>query len=257
MPRLHGLRVTTRIRSQFLDRGRFKAMFDDANQIALTRAGVRIRDGAKKGIGNASPNKPKKISRNAQLSALEEFDGGLYKDLSRNSGGGKPRPPGKPVKSWAPRRWIYNDIKYYWDSAAKAVVIGPYRTPWLNRLHEFGGSEKLVGWVIGGPVARRAKSIRDRGGRIPRRPDGGLETGYIRWVAAGYGFKGLRVKGGIRAWKKTGTTKLVRYPARPFMQGSAYVQKALDRIERDFKDTLRTTSEGGAGTGPTIVRKVG
>lgn len=258
MPRQLGLVITARIRSQFLDRAKFKAMFSEANQIALTKAGVRIRDAAKKGIGNAAPHKPKRISRKVQLAGLDEFDGGLYKDLTRNSGGGKPRPPGKPVKSWAPRRWIYRDIKYYWDPGGQAVVIGPYRTPWLNRLHEFGGSERLVGWVIGERIARRAKAIQDRGGRIPRRADGGLETGYIRWVAPGFGFKGQKVKGFVRSWTKTGTTKTVRYPARPFMQGSEYVKKALTKISRDFQDTLNVTSQGGVNAGgPTVTRIAG
>lgn len=251
------LAVTSRIRSNFLDRAKFKAMLGEANQIALTKCGVRIRDAAKKGIGNAAPHKPKKISRKVQLAALEEYQGGLYKDLTRNSGGGKPRPPGKPVKSWAPRRWIYNDIKYYWDTAGQSVVIGPYRAAWLNRLHEFGGSATLSGWVLGSRAAERAYAIQKRGGRIPTLADGSLQTGYIRWVSQGFGFKGQKVRGHIRPWTHTGMVKRVKYPARPFMQGSTYVHKALDRIARDFKDTLYQTSQGGVAFGPTVTKRAG
>lgn len=111
-------------------------------------------------------------------------------------------------------------------------------------------------WSTGANIARRAKAIRDRGGRLPRRLDGTVEAGFTRWVTPGRGFKGQKVRGFIRPWTKTGNEKTVRYPARPFMQGSAYVQRALGRIAEDFRDTLHANGEGGVGLGRERTERV-
>lgn len=242
MPSPQLVAITTKIKANFLDRAKFKALLGEANQIALTKCGVRIRDAAKKGIGNAAPHVSKSKRQKAKPGDLQQFGDGLYKDLSSTNAGKKARDPGKPIKSWAPRRFVYRDIKFYWDGASEAVVIGPYRAGWLNRLHEFGGSERLFAVSIGDTAARRARAIQRRGGQIGKTARGDLDVGVVRWVSAG--------SKSSRNWRQIGMAKTARYPARPFMQGSAYVHKALDRIARDFKDTLN--AKAGEGMGPTV-----
>ena len=75
-------------------------------------------------------------------------------------------------------------------------------------------------------------------------------------MSPGRGFAGQKVRGFVRSWKQTGNEKTVRYPARPFMQGSAYVQRALGRIAEDFRDTLHVNGEGGVGVGREQVQKI-
>ena len=215
-------------------------MLGKAKQVSLTKCGVRIRDAAKKGIGNSAPHKKKRSGkRSALFDNLQEIGGGLYRDVSQINIH-EARAPGKPVKSWAPRRFLYKDLKYYWDDGAKSVVIGPYSAPWLNRLHEFGGTLRFTAWVIGDRAARRAKIIRQTGGKDAGGATFRGEVGYVRWVQKGQKqFAGQRVRGHIRPWRHLDLSKTVRFPARPFMQGSEYVKKALERISEEFKDMLR------------------
>lgn len=228
-----------RVRSLFLDTAKVKKIVGEANHDALYKAGFRIKQAAKKGIGNAAPHVGKARKKKSSADNLVDFAGGLYKDMSFQSSGKKSRAAGKPIKSWAPRRFVYYDIKDYFDLGGQAVVIGPYRAPWLMRLHEFGGGERLTGYVLGQHIARRAAKLKKDGKKIPKSPDGGPAAGYIRWQAKG--FKNSK------NWERTSLSKSVRYPSRPFMQGSSSVHKALDKIANDFKDTLKASSGGVSG----------
>ena len=247
----------TRVRSNFLDTAKAKRMLGESNHGALYKAGFRIKQAAKKGIGNSAPHKPKARSLKSAVQKLFDYADGVYTDLTLSAGGGNPRPAGKPIKSWSPRRFVYYDIKDYLDMANQSVVIGPYRAPWLMRLHEFGGSEKLTAYVIGQNIARRAKRLRSEGKRIPKRPDGRLEVGYVRWQAAGHLFRGFKVKGHMRPWEKTSITKRVTYPKRPFMQGAEGVQKAVTKCAEDFRDYLHSNSQGGIQSGSSRTLKAG
>ena len=172
--------------------------------------------------------------------AIVEFHGGLYKDLTMLASG-KPRPPGKPIKSWAPKRFAYRDVMFYWDESRRSVVIGALKADWLGRLHEFGGTLKLTAYRIGVGAARNAflrrkgyrRQGRDAQGRfttnLPNRNQ--YEYGAILWS-----HKGFR---GSRNWERTTITKTARYPARPYMQGAAGVQKVVARARERFRDTLR------------------
>lgn len=52
-----------------------------------------------------------------------------------------PRP--ERVSSWAPRAFLRNDVQSDYDPSTKSVVIGPSKFPWLNQLHEVGGSVRV------------------------------------------------------------------------------------------------------------------
>jgi len=101
-----------------------------------------------------------------------------------------PRPD--RVSSWAPMAFLRNDIQTDWDNATKSVVIGPSSKPWLNQLHELGGSVDLYfrpirDYPIGGQIGPNAKlprkferSVRVRGpnGRM-RSERRGAYVGYL------------------------------------------------------------------------------
>jgi hypothetical protein len=222
--------ITARVKGQFLDKFKMRRLLDAANREALNKAGMDLKQISKKGIGQNAPKRTKAGQRQVKAGAVIEFMNGLYRDLTM-LGSGKPRPAGKPPKSWGPKRWLYNDIVYFWDGTTRSVVIGTLRADWLGRLHEFGGSLTLTAWRIGVGAARRAKDARDAGKPIQRRASGDYDYGAILWT-----HKGFR---GASNWDKTTITRSARYPARPFMQKSPRIQKALERINNRFRDTIR------------------
>lgn len=221
---------SARVKGQFFDRAKVRRLLERANYQALKKAGMDVRQASKKGIGQTAPKQTEAGKREVKAGAVIELAGGLYRDLTM-LGSGKPRPAGKPPKSWAPKRWLYYDIMYFWDNSSKSVVIGALKSDWLARLHEFGGTLTLTAWRIGVGAARRAKLARDAGQPIPRSANGQYDYGAVLWT-----HKGFR---GSRNWDQTTLTRVARYPKRPFMQGAAGVQRVVARIYERFRDTLR------------------
>lgn len=234
------LRFAANVKAAFLDRPAIRRAIGAANADSLNKAGMDIKQAAKKGIGSAAPKQTKSGMRAVRAGEVVEFQGGLYRDLTM-LGSGKPRPPGKPIKSWSPRRFVYNDIRYFYDKRRGSVVIGPQKEPWLNRLHEFGGQLRMTAYRIGVGTARSAYLFR-HGGRQGRDERGRFTTGadtrrrrdqYGSIIWAPRAFKGSR------NWERTTITKVATYPARPFMQGAAGVQKKLRQIRERWKNALK------------------
>lgn len=232
--------LQTKIKGQFFDRAKVRKALEKANYEALRKVGRDTQEASKRGIGQAAPKATKAGRKAVGANAIVEFHGGLYRDLTM-AGRGKPRAAGKPIKSWAPKRFAYRDVMFYWDGSRRSVVIGALKADWLGRLHEFGGSLTLTAYRIGVGAARNAflrrKGYRNQGrdakGRftnnLPNRNQ--YEYGAILWTN-----KGFR---GSRNWDRTTITKSARYPARPYMQGAAGVQKVVARARERFRDTLR------------------
>lgn len=90
-----------------------------------------------------------------------------------------PRPD--KVSSWAPQAFLRNDIQSDYDPSTKSVVIGPSKVPWLNQLHEFGGSVKVFVRVgpfpmqtfLGKKIPQKLQKVRS-GGRL-----GGAYVGFF------------------------------------------------------------------------------
>lgn len=239
---LSELGFRAKVKGNFFDRPKVRRMMDDMMHRCLSLSGRDVRQAAQKGIGNVAPKQTKSGMRAVKAGAIIEFRQGLYKDLTMLSSG-KPRPPGKPAKSWAPRRWLYNSVIYQMERGpfGPTAVIGTYRTPWLAQLHEFGGTLSLTAWRIGVGAAHNAwlrKRGNGRQGRnargqyttaLPQRNQ--FETGAIIWAN-----KPLRYR---RNWERTTITKQARYPARPFMQGAAGVQRAVAKANLKFRNALR------------------
>jgi phage gpG-like protein len=232
--------LQARIKSQFFDRAKVRKALEKANYEALRKAGRDIQEASKRGIGQAAPRQTKAGRKAVKAGAIVEFVGGLYQDLTM-LGSGKPRPAGKPIKSWAPKRFAYRDVMFFWDDAKKSVVIGALKADWLGRLHEFGGSLVLRAYRIGVGAARNAY-LRRRGFRGQGRDERGRFTTNVargnqyKYGALIWSNKPLKSK---RNWEATSITKVARYPARPYMQGAAGVQKVVARIRERFRNTLR------------------
>jgi hypothetical protein len=239
------LRLQLKVKGNFFDRPKIQRMMDDMTRRSLSLSGRDVQQAAKKGIGNAPPRQTKAGMRAVKAGAIVEFHGGLYKDLTMLNSG-KPRPPGKPIKSWGPKRFVYNDIFYYMGRGpfGPTAVIGPAKAAWLNRLHEFGGTLQLTAWRIGVGAARNAYLRRSAGKKVGRDSRGRFlkgvslgpqrnqfDYGSIIWLN-----KGMR---NSRNWERTTISKMAHYPARPFMQGAAGVQKAAARANEKFRNMLR------------------
>ena len=221
------------IRKGFFDVPRVRRAIGEANFEALSKAGMDVRDAAKRAIGQRAPARTNRWRRTSRQGRPVEFLGGLYKDITPYASG-KPRAPGQPAKSWTPKRFLYRDIRYYYDFATKSVVIGPERAAWLNQLHEFGGRLSLTAYRIGVRAAYIAAQRRRKGKPIHRLANGDLDVGAVIWTHKGF-------RGG-KNWDRTSITRSARYPARPYM-GSGAVERVLKgKIALRFKDTIRRAS---------------
>lgn len=237
------LRWQIKVKGQFFSNPKIKKMMDDMTYRSLYNAGYAVKQAAKKGIGNSPPKQTATGMRAVRAGQIVEFQGGLYRDLTM-LGSGKPRPPGSPIKSWAPKRFIYYDIGDWLERGGPfgwTVVIGPKKVQWLNRLHEFGGTLQLTAYRIGIGAARNAY-LRKRGnGRQGRDERGRYTTALPNSNQFEYGaiiWANKRMRNS-RNWERTSMTKAARYPARPFMQGAAGVQKAAAKANLKFRNMLR------------------
>jgi len=240
------LRLQFKMKAGFFDSKKVRRTINEANAIALSKAGLNVKEAAKRAIGQRAPVQTNKWRRQNRIGKPQEIMGGLYRDITPIQSG-KTRPPGQPAKSWLPKRFLYRDIYDYWDASTRSVVIGPWKAPWLNQLHEFGGNLQLTAWRIGVRAAHIAlkrqsqgRSIkrgnRDARGRFAANTGGsGTQTfngGLILWT-----HKGFR---NSKNWERTSISKNARYPARPYM-GSKNVAAALQRVPKCFENTIGGT----------------
>ena len=78
--------------------------------------------------------------------------------------------------------FLRDDILYSYDAVHQSTVIGPWRKPWLNQLHEYGGTIPMI-------VVRGSRGT--------------------TWLQ--------RAKSRVRRSSRVVKSLTVRYPARPFM----------------------------------------
>jgi hypothetical protein len=195
---------------------------EKGNYQALRFAARDVWQAAKRGIGQAAPKQTKAGNASVKSGEVIELLGGLYRDITMLSSG-KPRPAGKPIKSWSPKRFYYNSLFSFWDNSKKSAVIGPYRGHGLARLHQFGGTLRLTAYRSGARAAWEAKRRRDAGEPIGQVP-------VIIWSD--------KTPRNAKNWDRTSLTKSARYPSRPFMRGSAGVERVIQRIRLRFRNTL-------------------
>jgi hypothetical protein len=236
------LQLRASLRGNFFDRQKVSRMIGAMNAKVLSNLGLNIKNAAKAGIGRGMGKVSGAAKRRAGRGKPVEFLGGLYLDLTAY-GSGTPRAAGLPIKSWAPKKWFYNDIIDVYDPARGTAVIGTYKTkPWLAQLHQMGGTVKQTAWRIGVGAARNAylrkrgngRQGRDERGRftnaLPQRNQ--YEYGALQWVIDKGGFRYSR------NWDKTTITRMARYPARPYMAGSKRVDEAVRKANEKWRNML-------------------
>jgi len=236
--------LRARIKGNFFDKPKVRRMIGEMNARVLSMLGKDIKEAAKAGIGRGKGKVTKAAQRRTGAGRPVEFVGGLYQDITTLSSG-EPRPAGQPARSWAPKRWLYNDIQNFYDSATGTAVIGTNKSaPWLAQLHQFGGVITENAWRRGVGAARNAylrqrgngRQGRDEKGRYTRSlPQANqYEYGLLRWHPA----KSTPFRYS-RKWERTTMTRTATYPARPYMQGSARVDKAVEKANERWRNQLR------------------
>jgi phage gpG-like protein len=232
--------IKVKQRARIISPADMRKRIEKGNYKAIHYAGANVWQAAKRGIGQAAPKQTAAGTKAVKAGAIIEFVGGLYRDLTMLNSG-KPRAAGKPIKSWGPRRFFYNNVRTAWDNSRKSIVIGPAWAQDIARLHQFGGTVTLTAWRIGVGAARQAyldrqarsqNGGRDASGKFLKRQETGRKYEYGAIIWSQKGFKNSR------NWDKTTITKSARYPARPYMRGAAGVERAITKIREAFRNTL-------------------
>jgi hypothetical protein len=237
------LKLRASIRGSFFDRQKVSRLVGKMNVKVLSNLGHNIKNAAKTGIGRGKGKITKAAKARQGRGKPVEFVGGLYLDITGYSSG-TPRPAGQPIRSWAPKKFMYSDIVDFYDPARGTAVIGTYKTkPWLAKLHQMGGTVKQTAWRIGVGAARNAY-LRKRGNGRQGRDERGrytsslpqanqYEYGALIWQIDKAGkFKHSR------NWERTTITRMARYPARPFMAGSKRVDAAVAKANEKWRNML-------------------
>lgn len=105
-----------------------------ASAVALQKAGLEVRKSTQRGIVGGSTRTGRKPLAKPRWWKVGQKDGypvvAFVKKVPRDD----------KVSSWAPQAFLRNDIEADFDPRSRSIVIGPSKVPWLNQLHEFGGS---------------------------------------------------------------------------------------------------------------------
>jgi hypothetical protein len=188
------------------DEKRFRRLEGAARMRALSKAGLRVRHSCQKQISARKPST--KSPRQWKIATRHGFD--LIALVDRV-------PKSDKLTSWRtprnPSGMLRNDIQDDYDRKSRSVVVGPSKFPWLNKLHEFGGSGKR--YFL--PIAKRSRGKRVFGVLTNVKPS--ISRGKNRVEQAGIYSFSFRIK------------------ARPFMaKGLAAARK---KIPEEFRDQLR------------------
>lgn len=187
-----------------------KRLVGEAAAKALQNAGMDVRKSTQRMMSN---RKPLSVPR---FWVVGERDGIPMVAVVRQI----PKPD--KVTSWKtggvyPKGFLRQDIQTDFDNATQSVVIGPSKAPWLNQLHEFGGTVPL--YFLSSNTPRREY----QGRRLPNSLIGntGAYVGILRNTAN---------RGSISLGTRT-------------VRGRAYMeiglQASIHRIPPQFQDTLR------------------
>lgn len=191
--------------NMFFDRAEVKNALTAMEYHALSKAGMLVKDAARRSIRKMGLARPKLVEQQAnpgmRLSDIlakttNRKRKAIIIERIRQIKTRPPSPPGTPPHTHVPwkhmlglRRVLLNG----YDKATHSAVAGPAKRgdEWtIPRLHEFGGSKGLKEYVLTPKYPRYNKPI-------------------MKWV-------GLRDDPGD-GWVATGRSQVFRYPARPYM----------------------------------------
>lgn len=158
---------------------RLRKLVGDAAAEALQKTGLLVRRNTQRGMVGGSSRSGRAMPKKPQFRMYGTHDGrpvvGAVWGIPRQD----------KVSSWAPMAFLRNDVQSDYDFGTKSVVIGPSKLPWLNQLHEMGGTSRF--WVASPKYPRTEFA----GQRLPRKmmshgsrgkKGGGLPGAYVGYV---------------------------------------------------------------------------
>lgn len=209
-----------------------KRLIGDAAAIALQKAGMECRRSTQRMMVGGS-TKTGRVSR--KVPVWRQY--GMKDGYPLVAAIRKVARPDK-VSSWAPMAWLRNDIQSDFDAKTQSVVIGPHKSPWLNQLHEFGGTVNVylvhqkypVTEFAGKKIPRKmqadGKPYRDSKGKARRRIGA-----YAGWLS------NYPIPGATRIGSR-------KVNGRGYMEIG--LQAMIHKIPAQFQNTIRT-SGGSVG----------
>ena len=206
-------------------KGQLEKIIGKAAAIGLQRAGLEVRKQTQRGmVGGGSRGGRKPLSR-PKFWKVGERDGYNMVAIVRQV----PRPD--RVSSWSPQAFLRNDIEADFDVRTRSIVIGPSKAPWLNQLHEIGGSVPLYF------VGSRKPVTSVRGLTIP--------TSVMRTGASPRRGKGSRLARNRGAYvgymtnePRSGAVFLGSREVRPRRYMEYGLQASLSKIPKQFRNTI-------------------
>lgn len=203
-----------------------RRLIGEAAAKALQRSGLEVRKSTQRSmVGGGSRTGRKQLAR-PRFWVVGQRDGYNMVALIRQV----PRPD--KVSSWGPQAFLRNDIQSDWDNNTKSVVVGPSRAPWLNQLHEFGGSVPLYF------VGSKAPVTSVRGARIP--------TSVMREpgsASRGRGSRSARRRGAYVGYLTNQPSSGAVNLGSRRVRGRAYMeyglQASINKIPEQFRNSIR------------------
>lgn len=192
---------------------KLRRLVGDAAAEALQKAGLWVRRTTQRGMVGGSTTSGRRPRAKPVFRIYGEKDGypvvGAITRVPRED----------KVSTWAPKAFLRNDIQSDYDFSTKSVVVGPSKDPWLNQLHEFGGSRTY--WVSIGkeptPIYNGTKLKRSL---MRKGPKGwGAYVGYVIDRPRAFKIGQRTIKG------------------RKYMENG--LQAGMSKIPAQFRDTIK------------------
>jgi hypothetical protein len=213
----------------FFDRSRVINAMSKAKRAALYKGGSVVMQIARRSIKRQGMARPK-------LQVMNENPDQTIRDLigmSEASGNRRqanqlrrrlleiqakaPSAPGTPPHTHRGNLRDRPGIVYAYDPTSESVVVGQGSPSiaWLAALHEFGGTEQMIGWAW-----------------IPRWPRS-YRAGIIGYWRVGRSPKRLN------RWEQTSFRENVPYPERPYMRPAFAKAISTGRIAKEFANRFK------------------
>ena len=209
----------TRQKTKFnWSKGELQRLVGPAAAVALQKAGLEVRKATQRSIVGGATSSGRQLRAKPVWWQVGEKDGYPVVAYVKKV----PRPD--KVSSWAPKAFLRNDIQSDWDPRTRSVVIGPSKFPWLNQLHEFGGSVSV--YVAAGKYPAKTFA----GEKIPTKFQRVSKTGKGRRLLQGAYVGVFNNRGGSF---RVGTRQV---KGRRYMEVG--LMRSINKIPQQFRNTM-------------------
>jgi hypothetical protein len=213
----------------FFDRSRVINAMSKAKRAALYKGGSVVMQIARRSITRMGMARPKlKVMTENPDQSIRDLIGMSEASGNRRQANQlrerllqiqarRPSDPGTPPHTHRGNLRDRPGIVYAYDPTSESVVVGQGSPSiaWLAALHEFGGTEQMIGWAW-----------------IPRWPRS-YRAGIIGYWRVGRSPKRLN------RWEQTSFRENIPYPERPYMRPAFAKAISTGRIAKEFANRFK------------------